>query len=398
MWENNLKYPLKSYKKQFYWTVASLFAVLVLGLIFMPNRYRAEATGEGAKVFTVFENNNRTSFKTNAKTVREALNEQKITINQYDTVEPSLDDELTGTDYNVNIYRATPATIQDGQKIYRVLTSAKTTRQIAKDAGIKLENEDIIKTELTSKNILETGESTIFKIVRAKIITVNLFGQNQQFRTQADTIADFLEEKNIKLGENDKISLNINTKIISGQSISIWREGKQTITAEESIPFKVEKIEDAEKPTGYRQIKQPGEKGAKTVTYEIEIKKGKEVGRKKISESEIKKPKTQIEIVGKTAALPSGSRTDWMAEAGISPNDYGYVNFIIQHESGWRPTASNNGRYVGLGQTSPANLSRACPNWQSDPVCQLRFFSNYANSRYGGWAQAKAFWDKRGWW
>ena len=39
--------------------------------------------------------------------------------------------------------------------------------------------------------------------------------------------------------------------------------------------------------------------------------------------------------------LPAGSHTDWMAQAGIAESDYGYVDYIVSHESGWNPNAVN---------------------------------------------------------
>ena len=127
------------------------------------------------------------------------------------------------------------------------------------------------------------------------------------------------------------------------------------------------------------------------------MKNGVEVSRKEIASVVTKEPKKQIEIVGTKVSLPSGSHSDWMSAAGISPDDYGYVNFIFTKESTWRTTA-RNGQYAGLGQTNINKLSRACPNWQSDPVCQIRVFNNYAVSRYGSWAGAYNAWNRQKWW
>ena len=61
-------------------------------------------------------------------------------------------------------------------------------------------------------------------------------------------------------------------KIISGMKIELWRNGKQTITAEEDVKFEVEKVQDANRDSGYREVKQAGENGKKNVTYEVEMK------------------------------------------------------------------------------------------------------------------------------
>jgi len=135
-----------------------------------------------------------------------------------------------------------------------------------------------------------------------------------------------LKEKNIDPKKDDTLSVDRSAKIISGMKIELWRNGKQTITAEEDVKFEVEKVQDANRDSGYREVKQAGENGKKNVTYEIEMKNGVEVSRKEIASVVTKEPKKQIEIVGTKVSLPSGSHSDWMSAAGISPDDYGYVN------------------------------------------------------------------------
>jgi hypothetical protein len=87
-----------------------------------------------------------------------------------------------------------------------------------------------------------------------------------------------------------------------------------------------------------------------------------------------------------------------MAAAGIAASDYGFADFIMSHESGWRPNAVSSNGYYGLGQTNLKAISTACPNWQSDPICQLEYFSGYAVSRYGSWQAAYNHWTvNRNW-
>ncbi|WP_051532951.1 transglycosylase SLT domain-containing protein [Arthrobacter sp. 9MFCol3.1] len=82
-----------------------------------------------------------------------------------------------------------------------------------------------------------------------------------------------------------------------------------------------------------------------------------------------------------------------MTAAGIDPANFGYVDFIVQHESGWNPNAVNpNGGACGLGQQLP------CGKWAgawNDPIAALVAMNSYV-SRYGGWAGAYAYWLARG--
>ena len=97
---------------------------------------------------------------------------------------------------------------------------------------------------------------------------------------------------------------------------------------------------------------------------------------------------------------PSGSKADWMRAAGISDADFGYVDYIISHESGWNYHAVNrsSGAY-GLPQSLPAGkLASAGADWRDNPVTQLRWANNYAVGRYGSWGGAYRFWVNNHWW
>lgn len=391
--------PIYFYKKQLLIAgFASLGFLLLLNIFAVAGKNSAKATGQGNKILTVFESGQKTSFKTNAKTVREALKAQKINFSKEDSVEPGLDEELTGAEYSINIYRAKPVVIEDGELKTKILTAAQTPRQIAEKAGLNVHNEDKLAFE-ESGNILEDGSINTLKITRAKEISVDLFGKTESFRTQAKTVEDFLKEKKIVLGKDDGISIDLKTQIVNGLNFRIWRNGKQTLTVEEPTDFQTETIQDANKDSGYKEIKEAGEKGTKSVTYEVEMQNGKEISRKKINETEIKAAKKQVVIVGTKTSLPAGSHTDWMSAAGISASNQGSANAIISQESGWRVNATNrsSGAY-GIPQALPGSkMASAGSDWQTNPITQLKWMNSYVVGRYGSWQNAYAHKKSKGW-
>lgn len=79
-----------------------------------------------------------------------------------------------------------------------------------------------------------------------------------------------------------------------------------------------------------------------------------------------------------------------MSAAGISPSDYGAVDYIVSHESGWNPNAVNaSSGATGLPQALPYSKTGCA---FGDAVCQLSWASTYAVSRYGSWWAAQAYW------
>ena len=87
----------------------------------------------------------------------------------------------------------------------------------------------------------------------------------------------------------------------------------------------------------------------------------------------------------------SGDKQSWLAASGIPQSEWGYVDLIVTRESGWNPNAVNpSSGACGLGQQLP------CGKWAgawNDPVAALRAMNGYVHGRYGGWAQAVAFWN-----
>lgn len=96
----------------------------------------------------------------------------------------------------------------------------------------------------------------------------------------------------------------------------------------------------------------------------------------------------------------TGEKTDWMKAAGIPESDWQYVDYIIKHESGWNYRAVNPSSLAyGLPQSLPASkLSSAGSDWRDNPVTQLKWATQYANERYGGWQQAYNAWRSQNWW
>lgn len=92
----------------------------------------------------------------------------------------------------------------------------------------------------------------------------------------------------------------------------------------------------------------------------------------------------------------------WMAEAGISESDYNYVDYIVNHEAGWNGATkwnySGSGAY-GICQSLPASkMASAGADYMTNPITQLKWCAGYAQSRYGGWANAYSFWLSHNWW
>lgn len=382
--------------------VAALFCLTVLAASILLATY-AQASSQptprfGQRLITVHDRGRDRGILTYAATLRDALREANIHLDPNDTVEPGLDQPLVATNYDVNIYRARPVTIIDGTMRKKIMSPHQTADQIAVQAGIELQKEDM--TEITANtNMVSQGAGVRLTIDRAAPLTLVLYGNKTTVYTHTKTVAELLKEKEITLGPNDTVSVPLHTPITKGMTVEIWRNGVQTVTVEEEIDFPVEQREDPDQEVGYRKIEEPGEKGTKKVTYEIDMKNGKEVGRKEIQSVVLKEPKKQVEIIGtKPKHMPytgSGTKTDWLAASVIPQESWGAADYIVSQESGWDPNATNpSSGACGLAQALPCSK---VPGNPYDPVNSLNWMNGYVIGRYGSWEEAVRFKQANGW-
>lgn len=100
-----------------------------------------------------------------------------------------------------------------------------------------------------------------------------------------------------------------------------------------------------------------------------------------------------------TSPKPTGSHKHWMEQAGIPKSWYEDLNWIINHESGWRVNATNPGSGAyGLPQSLPGNkMASAGKDWRTNPITQLKWMYSYVKGRYGNAANAKHFWQTHNW-
>lgn len=350
-------------------TATGLVLSVVAGALLAVTK-PAHAADAQEHLVTIHDRGKVRTILTRHDVLRDALAEAEYTLDSNDLVEPGLDEELVSRDYQVNIYRARPIVIQDGNIKQLVMSAYQTPKQIAEHAGISLRDEDNATLTMTD-SLIRDGASTVMQIDRATPLKLILYGKKQTVYTQATTVADFLTEKKITIGQKDTLSVKSDMAITAGMKIEVWRNGKQTITRDETINFEIEQIEDKDRPVGYKKITEAGIKGKKSVTYEVTMKNGKELKRRKIQSVVIEQPKKQVEIVG---AKPSFSGDFANALAKLRSCEGGYGS--------WNPA----GPYYGAYQFDKGTWSSV-----ADP-------SKYGNASPAEQdAAARALYERRGW-
>lgn len=191
---------------------------------------------------TFYDDGEKLTVKTNAATVGEALSRAKIIINDTDIVEPALNTKIDN-DFFINIYRARPVLVSDGQTERYIMTASYDQKTIANEAGYTVYDGDEIAL-VPNRNFLETGAASRYEITR---------------------------------------------------------NGGRTVTEETEIPFSERTVKDYNLAPGVKEVRQLGEVGTKSSTYNILYVDGKEVERTLLHEEVIRQPVEKIVAVGASA-------------------------------------------------------------------------------------------------
>lgn len=339
---------------------------------------------ENERVITIYHDGQEQTMVTDATTVAEALQRGNINLYNHDAVEPSRDTELIAPSYNINVYRARPVTVVDGNQRYQIMSAHSSARQIAADAGLKLYDEDAYDLTRIDNFVAEDSLGLKLTIHRSVSIKFLLYGKEIQMRTLAATVSDFIKEKQLVLQVDDKLWPTADTQISpNGMTIALYAVGTMDIT-EEPVPFAVKKIQDADQPVGYQQIQTPGQPGRRFVIYKIEAGV-----RTELQSYVLVPPKEQVEVVGTkgpvfggdlAAALAALRNCEARANQYATNTGNGFYGAYQFTASTWSAHAPDGWKdLLPVAPTVPGSIQDAAAvhlynarGWQPWPTCSLK--------------------------
>ncbi|MDO4870822.1 MAG: phage tail tip lysozyme [Candidatus Saccharibacteria bacterium] len=351
----------------------------------------ASATSQ-QKIVTIHDQTTKRTILTEAATVEAVLKEANIEISEVDLVEPGLKTEVSDG-FFINIFRAKPLTIIDGNRQFRIRTPYRLVADIIKHAGIEFYDEDQADFVVDQFSV-GSGIGVQLKIKRSTAFELNFFGKISQVRTQATTIDQFLDQKQIKLTENDHMNLAKTAEIRPDMKLEIWREGEQEVAVEEEIAFSEHKVMNYEKPAGFKEVQQAGVKGKRLVTYKIEIKNGVEVSRVETNSVTIVEPKEQVITVGAKGRFTTPSENenktwDFLISNGFSRVQTAGIMGNLKQEHGFSTTDTSGG--LGIVQWTGGRRTRLINTYPDswDTIdSQLNFLMSELNGGYSKVKQA----------
>lgn len=365
--------------KKYLWVGLAVVLAGISGLVFLVSQ-QAVAAQPGERLVTIYQDGQQQSFVTNATSVKDVLNRAHVSLGPLDAVEPSLDTQLVTTSYNINIYRARPVTIIDGNLRLKVVSPYQSPKQIAASAQITTYPEDEMTLSRVDDFVKEGTIGLKMTIKRATPFTFVLYGTSIATHTQAKTVGEMLKDKGVNLAVQDGTSVPLETPITADMTVQVWRNGVQTKTEAQPIAFPTRQIQAPDQPVGFKQIQKAGVSGQKLVTYQVNLQNGVEVSRQEIQSVVTQQPEEQVEIVGTkrnvdpnfAAAL---SRLRSCEGSYTSNTGNGYYGAYQFNQNTWNASAPAG--YAGQLPSSapPAVQDEAAHNlymrrgWQPWPAC-----------------------------
>lgn len=281
-------------------SVVVLFCFVVFSMVFgrdqvMPGNV---ALAEGKGLLTIFADGQKKTVATNAHTIGEALKQNGINISQGDVVEPSVDTEITQPIYNINVYRAYPAVVIDGNTRISTLSGYRSPRQVVSAAGVKLYSEDRVSSERSDNFVGEGVVGQKIMIERAMPVKVSIGGKTFEFRTWKNTVRELLAEKGIDLQPSDQLNVAPDAKLAKGTHVVVSRLSQDIVSVMETINPDIQYVDDPNQSASFQEVKEPGAPGQKLVTYAVQQRDGVETGRTVVDTKVVQEAKVKVVVRG----------------------------------------------------------------------------------------------------
>ncbi len=264
---------------------------------------------QGSKAMVVVNaNGEQQEVATHAETVEQLLISQDITISEHDKVSPSLDTEIT-SGMEISWEQAEEIFISVDGNQSSIWTTEKLVKNILEEANIEVAEQDEISIGLDT----EVGADNKIDIQKAFQLTLVDGLEERQVWSTSTTVANFLKEQGITLGELDRVEKSLEDVITPNDKVAVVRVEKVTDVVEESIDFAIEKKNDSSVLKGKEKVVTQGKKGTVERTYEVVKENGKIVMKTLQSEKVISKPTTQVVAVGTKVVTVTASRNNTSA-------------------------------------------------------------------------------------
>lgn len=225
--------------------------------------------------------------------------------------------------------------------------------KIAQDLGTVVYPEDRVKT-FPELNFLMGAK---ISVKRAPAVTVTDWGKKTLYRSFAPTVGAFFAEKNIEIGDDDKVNFSNSTSVTDGMAIVITRVAITNVSENKPIDFRTIIKDDPNLDEGKTRIDRAGKSGTMKYTYRVTRENGVQKSKILISKEKTLDPVDQLQARGTRPVITVRCNyNDTVIKAAVK---YSYkandiCNLMIRESQGnpnsvWKDQNGND-IYFGLFQ------------------------------------------------
>ncbi len=353
------------------------------------------AFADSNKIVSLYVDGDKRVVSTDAATVGDVITRLGVKVADEDLVEPSASTHIPQGFFNINIYRARPVVVIDGQTQTHIRTAFQSPRLIVSAAGLTTYPEDVLSSDVITNFVGQGTVGQSVSITRAKPFSVQADGKVASHRTQSSTIAEALADAGVSLGQKDTVQPALTADVTPGMRVVITRVTEVDVTVDESIARPVKTVRDGTLLRGAHSVREAGSDGKRKVTYHINYQNGVETGRKTLASQVVTEPVGRVEVVGTKIIDPNQAV---VIAAGLA-GDRGWIDgqwdalySLWSHESNFNATSVNaSSGACGIPQAYPCSK---LPGFSPMSVeAQVNWGLDYIAKRYGTPASAWAYWQ-----
>lgn len=250
-----------------------------------------------------------------------------------------------GAVYDVALKNVTLILIDDFNDINTnevVSTRKPTVGEFLEEKEIVIGENDFVSPEPET----EIADGDVLVIRKGRIVELTADGEVQFVTVTKATVSEALEEIGVTLSEEDIVTPDKGTLIENEMSINIDRVSKKEVTETVEIDFNTKKVNDSSLQKGKTKVSQKGEKGIKSIKYLVTTKNGEEVAKEYLSEAVTKEPVDEIIKVGTkkvTSSKSSKAKTSSVTTGKAKSKDFSYSRKITAKATAYDASLSENG-------------------------------------------------------
>ncbi len=245
-------------------------------------------------------------------------------------------------------------TISDGNEYHSVVSMSTDSGVILKAAGLTVEEDDVVTAEWE----FSKGE---ISVTRAVDVTVSVDGVTRTISMAEGTVADALEKAGVTLGENDEISVAMDTVVTEDLTIAVDRVTYEERSEKETVPFASTTYETEDYYEGETVVETEGVNGEKTLVYRDRYVNGELADSSLIEEVVTKKPVDEVTAIGTYVEPEPEPVAPVVGNAG-STGDFSYSAVYYGNATAYTNDRGLAGDYTASGMPAQVGVVAVDPD------------------------------------